>query len=350
LTSGKSNNASQIISFNLREILGYIISLIIGISLLIYTFRGVSVSEVANEFSNINYFYLILFILIIFLGTFLRALRWKFMIVSFKEDVKLKNLFEATVVGYGVNVLLPRLGEIARSLYLGSSEKISRSSILGTIIVERVYDLIFLLLSVFISIWLFGERLSEKYPWIYNSLYLGLFILVISFIALFLIIKFQSKIVLWVENFLGLIKLNKLSRATEITSKVIDGFNSIKTKRNYFFTFLLSPILWFTYAFGSYIGLLALNMDKILPVDLSSGLIIMSITTFGIMIPIPGSTGSYHAFCKSVLTMFLGFDVKISLAYAVLTHFLNTIPFIMYSLFIVLKKGLKKSFAGFQVN
>ncbi len=338
------------ISINLKEIFGYFISFALGIGLLIYTFRGVSINEVANEFSNINYFYLLLFILVIFLGTFLRTLRWKFMIVTFKDDVKLKNLFEATVVGYGVNVLFPRLGEVARALYLGSSEKISRSSVLGTIIVERVYDLIFLLLSVLISIWLFGEKLSEKYPWIYNSIYFGLWILGISFIALFLIIKFQNKIVLWIEKFFSMIKLSKFSRASEITSKVIDGFNSIKTKRNYFLTFLLSPILWFIYALGSYVGLLALNMHKILPVDLSSGLIIMSITTFGIMIPIPGSTGSYHAFCKSVLTMFLGFDVKISLAYAVLTHLLSTIPFVIYSFFIILKQGLKKTFADFQAN
>lgn len=344
LTSDKSNNF-HIKSINPKEFFGYFVSLALGVALLIYTFRGVSIAEVANEFSNINYFYLTLFVLIIFLGTFIRALRWKYMIVSFKDNVKLKNLFEATIIGYGVNVILPRLGEVARSLYLGSSEKISRSSTLGTIIIERVYDLIFLLISVLISVWLFGENLSEKYPWIYSSIYFGLLILLISFVLLFLVIKFQSRIVLWVEKFLGLMKLNKLSIATEITSKVIDGFNSIKTKRNYLLTFLLSPLLWLTYAVGSYVGLLALNMHKIQSVDLSSGLIIMSITTFGIMIPIPGSTGSYHAFCKSVLTMFLGFDVKISLAYAVLTHLLNTVPFVIISLIILLRKGIKKAFA-----
>jgi len=347
LSTSDKSNSFQIKSINTKEILGYFISLALGIALLVYTFRGVSIAEVADEFSNINYFYLTLFILIIFLGTFLRALRWKYMIVSFKEDVKLKNLFEATIIGYGVNVILPRLGEIARSLYLGSTEKISRSSTLGTIIVERVYDLIFLLVSVVLSVWLFGESLSEKYPWIYSSIYFGLFILLISFVLLFLVIKFQTKIVLWVEKFLGLMRLSKFSKATEITSKVIDGFNSIKTKRNYLLTFLLSPLLWFTYAVGSYVGLLALNMHKIQSVDLSSGLIIMSITTFGIMIPIPGSTGSYHAFCKSVLTMFLGFDVKISLAYAVITHLLNTIPFVIISIPILLKKGLKKAFSDF---
>ncbi len=267
------------------------------------------------------------------------------MIISFKEDVKIRNLFEAIIIGYGVNVILPRFGEVARSLYLGSAEKISRSSIIGTVIVERVFDLIFLILSVIVSLLIFGDELVSRYPWIYSSIYLGLMILIIAFIFLFFVIKFQLKIVQWIDQFFRKWNLKFFNRATEITTKVINGFDSIKTKRNYLMTFLLSPLLWFTYALGSYIGLLALNMHNIQHVDLASGLIIMSITTFGIMIPIPGSTGSYHAFCKSVLTMVLGFNVKVSLAYAVLTHLLNTIPFVIISLIILLKNGFKKSFS-----
>jgi uncharacterized protein (TIRG00374 family) len=344
-TSDKTNNSSiNLKSISTKEILGYFISLALGIGLLIYTFRGVSIQEVGNELLNINYFYLTLFVLVVFTGTFLRALRWKYMIFSFKEDVKIKNLFEATIIGYGVNVVLPRFGEVARSLYLGSAEKISRSSALGTVIVERVFDLIFLILSVVISLIIFGDDLSSKYPWIYSSIYIGVFILIVAFLFLFIIIKFQNKIIQWIDKFFSRFNLKLFNRATEITSKVIDGFDSIKTRKNYFMTFLLSPILWFSYALGSYLALLALNMDKIHPVNFYSGLIIMSITTFGIMVPIPGSTGSYHAFCKSVLTMVLGFNVKISLAYAVLTHLLNTIPFVIISIFILFFKGLKKSF------
>lgn len=339
------NNQLGLKSIKAKEILIYFFSLALGIGLLIYTFRGVSLRDIGEELSHINYFYLFIFIVVIILGAFLRALRWKYMITSFKEDVKLKNLFEATIVGYGVNVVLPRLGEVARSLYLGSSEKISRSSVLGTVVVERIFDLIFLIFSVVVSLCIFGDELSSKYPWIYNSIYFGIFILLVTIVFLFLVIKYQNKIVDWIDTFFNKINLKFFSRATEITSKVIDGFDSIKTKKNYFMTFLLSPLLWFTYAFGSYIGLLALNMDKIKPIGFESGLIIMSITTFGIMIPIPGSTGSYHAFCKSVLTMVLGFDVKISLAYAVLTHLLNTLPFVIITLFLLIRKGLKKSFS-----
>lgn len=340
-----NSNQFRFKSINPRDILVYFVSLAIGIGLLIYTFRGVSLQEVSDELIKINYFYLILFIVIIFIGTFLRALRWKYMIVSFKEDVKLKNLFEATIIGYGVNVILPRFGEVARSLYVGSAEKISRSSALGTVVVERVYDLIFLILSVVISLMIFGDELSSKYNWIYSSIYLGILILLLAFVFLLLVIKFQNKIVQWIDRFFTKLNVKFFNRATEITSKVIEGFDSIKTRKNYLMTFILSPILWFTYALGSYIGLLALNMDKIQPVNFGSGLIIMSITTFGIMIPIPGSTGSYHAFCKSVLTMILGFNVKISLAYAVLTHLFNTIPFVIISLLILIKRGFKKSFS-----
>lgn len=346
MISDKSmNNGFNIKSINLKDIIVYLISLAVGMGLLIYTFRGVSLREVGDEFSNINYFYLILFISIIFLGTYIRALRWRYMIISFSENVSLKNLFEATIIGYGVNVVLPRFGEIARSLYIGSTEKISRSSALGTIIIERVFDLIFLIASVLISLLIFGDELSSKYVWIYNSIYIGVIILFLAFVSLFLLIKFQNRIVELIDRLFKRFNLILFNRATEITSKVIDGFDSIKTRKNYFMIFLLSPVLWFTYALGSYIGLLALNMDRIQSVNFASGLIIMSITTFGIMIPIPGSTGSYHAFCKSVLTMVLGFNVKISLAYAVLTHLLNTIPFVIISFFILIKKGFRKSFS-----
>lgn len=345
LTSDKSNNNQyKLSSITARDVIVYLLFLALGIGLLIYTFRGVSIKEVCDELFNINYYYLLLFFVVVFFGTYIRALRWKFMVVSLKENVRVKNLFEATIIGYGINVILPRFGEIARSLYLGASEKISRSSVLGTIIVERVLDLIFLILSVIISLSLFGDQLSSKYPWIYNSIYLGIIIFLFAVAFLFLVIKFQNKIIEWIDRFFTKLNVRFFNRATEITSKVIEGFDSIKSQKNYLMTFLLSPILWFTYALGSYVGLLALNMNNIQNVDLGSGLIIMSITTFGIMIPIPGSTGSYHAFCKSVLTMVLGFNVKISLAYAVLTHLINTIPFVVISFIILVKRGIYKSF------
>lgn len=332
-------------NFSFREIFLYSISLLIGIVLLIYTFRGVGLDEVLIHFADVNVFYLILFTIVVFLGAFIRAWRWKYMIESFKPDVKLKNLFSAVIIGYGVNAVLPRFGEVARAMSIGSLEGISRVSSLGTIVIERVLDLIFLILTVLLGLYLFGEILESEYPWIYDSIYIGVAAFILALIFLGLVIKFQRRVLIWIEKLFVRMNFKILNKATLFTSKIIDGFDSIKSRKNFVLIFLISPLIWVIYAFGAYIGLFMLNMQEIMPVDFSFGWIIMSITTFGILIPTPGSTGSYHVFCKSVLTMILGYAVEISLAYALLTHFLSTVPFLLVAviLFFVYQRKKRNS-------
>jgi len=328
--------------FSFREIFFYSISVVVGLTLLIYTFRGVGLDEVLIHFNDVNIFYLVLFVFVVFLGAFIRAWRWKYMIESFKSDVKIVNLFSAVIIGYGVNVILPRFGEVARAMSIGSLEGISRVSSLGTVVIERVLDLIFLILTVLIGLSMFREVLESEYPWIYSSIYIGIAAFVASILVLGLIIKYQRKVLVLIDKLFLKMNFKILNKATLFTSKIIDGFDSIKSRKNLLLVIFMSPIIWITYAVGAYLGLYMMNMQKIVPVDFSFGWIIMSITTFGILIPTPGSTGSYHAFCKSVLTMILGFAVDISLAYALLTHFLSTLPFLLISIILFFMHQRKK--------
>ncbi|MCX8009693.1 MAG: flippase-like domain-containing protein [Ignavibacteria bacterium] len=321
--------------FSRRDFLFFIFSLLFGIALLIYTFRGVSLNEVTKYFYDVNIFYAVILLLIIFLGSFLRAWRWMYMLESLKSKISLKNLFLAVIFGYGVNVILPRFGEIGRAVFIGNIEKISRVSALGTVVIERIIDLIFLIFSVLIALYLYGDVLSVEYPWIMSSIYFGVFILVLAVSLLALVIKFQNRLLVYLEKIFGNSKLKVFDLVTPLTVKIINGFDSIKSLKNYFNIIALSVLMWFTYGLGAYVGLFMMNMQKILPVDLTTGWIIMSITTFGVMIPTPGSTGSYHAFCKSVLTMIVGFEVQISLAYAVITHLFNTVPFVIISVILL---------------
>jgi uncharacterized protein (TIRG00374 family) len=338
LTLDKPNG----IKFSFREIFFFSISLLFGIVILVYTFRGVALDEVLIYFNYVNIFYLILFICVVFIGAFIRAWRWKYMIESFKPDVKLGNLFSAVIIAYGVNVVLPRFGEVARAMSIGSLEGISRVSSLGTIVIERILDLIFLILTVLFGLYLFEERLESEYPWIYNSIYIGVAVFVLSLLFLVMVIKYQRIVLVWIERLFSKMSYKILDNAKLFTSKIIDGFDSVKSKKNFILIFLISPLLWVIYALGAYIGLFMLNMQEIMSVNFTHGWIIMSITTLGVLIPTPGSTGGYHAFCKSVLTMILGFAVEISLAYALLTHFLSTVPFLFVSVILFFVYQYKK--------
>ncbi|HEX9253335.1 MAG TPA: hypothetical protein VF870_13900, partial [Ignavibacteriaceae bacterium] len=100
------------------------------------------------------------------------------------------------------------------------------------------------------------------------------------------------------------------------------------------------------YAFGSYVGLLMLDMQNFQPITFGMGWIIMSISAIGVIIPTPGSTGSYHTLAKSTLVLIFGFSETISVAYAFLTHIIGYILFIITALimFFVVKKQKENLF------
>ena len=97
-------------------------------ALLYFAFKDVDIKTTINWLSKTSIPYLILFIISSFLSHYIRAVRWKYIISSIKPDVSVMHLFGATMIGYGVNSLVPRLGEVYRALFLGKWEGISRTS------------------------------------------------------------------------------------------------------------------------------------------------------------------------------------------------------------------------------
>ncbi len=132
------------------------------------------------------------------LGHYVRALRWKYILYSVKPDVKMWNLFGALMIGYGVNCVTPKLGEVTRAIMIGRYENLSRSSMFGTVIVERVIDIISLGTAVLISAFIWSASLYETFPWLEITLYISALALVCGSAYDLFISKVQRKI-LWIH-------------------------------------------------------------------------------------------------------------------------------------------------------
>jgi hypothetical protein len=244
------------------------------------------------------------------------------------------------MVGYAVNCVVPRLGEIARAVLIGRWENLSRSSMFGAIILERIIDVLFLCMSIFVSALIWSEDLYFKLPWLKTSLYISLFGIIAAVTFLFLIIRYK-------ENFYGVLvkMMGKLSerfakKAAHIFEMLIEGFKSLKGTKNYIVTFLLSSIIMLLYAYTSYVGFFTVGMNSIKPVSYQMAWILMSISGIGVLIPTPNGTGSYHTLIKTALVILFGFNEVISLSYAFLTHFISYVVFIFVGLisFLILNK------------
>ena len=116
------------------------IGVVFSAALLSLFFVQVDLSETADALRSANYIWFIPAIAIYFVAVLFRSLRWHFFLRPLKP-ISPRRLYPVVVIGYMANNLLPmRLGELVRSFFLSEREGVSKSAALATIILERVFD------------------------------------------------------------------------------------------------------------------------------------------------------------------------------------------------------------------
>ena len=307
-------------------------SLTLAVIFLYIAFYNVNFGEVLNVVSKASILWIIIFTVSVLLGHVIRAIRWKVILNSVKPNATFKNLFGALMVGYGVNCITPKLGEVTRAILIGKWENLSRSSMFGTVIVERVIDIISLGLAVLLSAYVWRENLYENFPWLESTLYIAGVMMFLVLLLIYFTVTYKEKFYGFIVRLFGRISEKTAESVAHIFKMLTEGFSSLKGTRNYILTLLLTLLILITYALSSYFGFFMLYMNETHTVTFEMGWVLMSIAAIGVVIPTPGATGSYHTLSKSTLVLLFGFGEVVSVAYAFLTHIISYILFILTAL------------------
>lgn len=319
----------------LRQYAGYGFSVILSAAFLFLAFRNIDFSKTIELVYQASFFWIIIFILVFILSNIVRAYRWKYMIHSIKPDASAFNLYGATMIGNGINCVIPRLGEIYKAMFLGRWEKLSRSSMFGTVIVERVLDTLALWISVLASVAIYSGNLYKDVSWLKPAIIFGFLILFLGIAFIVVLIWQKEKFYKIILNIVNKIIPNASDKLSYVFEMLLDGFASIKGFKNYSLTIFLTIVMMLVYGLNSYVGFYMMKMNEVQTVSYGMAWILMTIAAFGIVIPTPGGTGSYHFIVIFVLTQLFYFDEEIASAYALLTHVLSYIIFISSTLFFI---------------
>ena len=135
----------------LISILKVLIPLSIGIYVVWYQFTKLSdeqLSQIKDSFAEANYFWVLLSVFFGLASHFSRAYRWKFTIEPLGYKTSFANNFFGVMIGYVANIVLPRLGEVWRCVMVSRYEKAPFEKLFGTVVAERVADMVVLLAIV----------------------------------------------------------------------------------------------------------------------------------------------------------------------------------------------------------
>lgn len=269
-----------------------------------------------------------------------RAERWR-TLVDPENPPPFYATFFATAIGFMSSAVLPvRAGDVIRPALLKRRANVRFSQGLGTVLTERVLDLISILVLflafVAISVIRPGEFTPGAIVFIKSAGTIAGVLLVgmTSFIvALYFFHGFVRKMHLWLGRYLP-------RRFADGWMSFFDAFVAslaiARKGRALRHVLLMTAIIWIT--LSSQFIFVTYALDR--PLPLQSSFFITGMTILGMAIPTPGGVGGFHKMCQIVLTRFYNFDIDASVAVAIVFHVVGTVPVIVVGLLLFMREGL----------
>ncbi len=283
--------------------LQYVIFLGGGLALVWWQLRVMTPEERAEfdiAFSHANYILIIPVVFMCLASHIARSLRWKLLLEPLDYKPALKNVFAVTMVGYLANAAIPRLGEILKCTLLARYEKLKADKLIGTIIIERAFDLIcyviFILLTVLIQIDVIGSKVSSMLASfsreggipVWGKIMIAAALLALLVYGIRIMVKAfpQNKIVVGIKNFF---------------SGIGQGIAVVKNMKRRRAFIGLTIFIWSMYLLQIYIGFSAMEGTQHL--NLKAACSVLSLATLA-MIVTPGGIGSFPIFVMETLLIY----------------------------------------------
>ena len=297
-----------------KKALQFSLFLGIGAFLLFLVFRKIDLWALAKDIQSADFGWVAVSLTMSVIANAFRALRWGELIEPFHKRPAFKNMFRAVNSGYLANLAFPRLGEITRCTVLYEVEGPGIDALVGTVIVERVIDVLLLLVVIFLTIisnvGLFGhfflQLAGDKLQGLAHlsalkiSVLLG--IALVGFLALWLLRK-------------RLLALPLVAKVLKMANGLLAGLRSVaQMKRPWVFVFQ-SLMIWVFYYLAAYFSMLAMTSTHNL--GFTAALLVLTVGSIGMSAPVQGGFGAYHFMVASGLALY---GLQNGLSYASLAH------------------------------
>ncbi len=308
------------------KILKFLVFFSLGIFIFWLIYKDQDIERIKSVLKNeVNYFWVVISLVIGLVSHISRTLRWGLMIEPIGHKPRFGNTFMAVMIGYLMNMAFPRMGEISRCGVIARYEKISFTKLFGTVVAERLIDVISLLLLLLIVILSqFGQMLSflkrnpeieEKLTHVFTSpLLIGAAILLII-VAYLLRNSFKQTTI--------------FKKVMSILHNFKEGFISIRSiKRKAWFWFH-SVFIWFCYYLMLYSIFFAFDFTSVLsPI---AGLTTFVFASFGMVAPVQGGIGAWHFMAIEGLRLY-GVAYENGVIFAFVAHTSMTVMIIAIGL------------------
>jgi uncharacterized protein (TIRG00374 family) len=314
--------------------------LLLTVGLLAYFLRGADLGGVWAVTRHAHWPLLLAGVGITLLSYTLRALRWQYLLAPIGET-HFGVAFRTTVIGFAASFLLPaRAGEVLRPYLLARREQLPATAAFATIILERLLDLLTVLLLFGVFVVAVDPASLPGNPRVYADVKLGGLIALagalVGLVVLFFLAGHPERLgraALRIERVLP-------QRLAHIAARFVETFAQglavMRQPGRLAVSLLLSFPLWCSIAAGIFITSRAFDITF----GYLGSFLVMTLLVVGVAAPTPGAVGGFHAMYKLAVMTFFSVDENRAVAAAVVLHAISFVPITLLGLVFMAREGL----------
>ncbi|HPQ70264.1 MAG TPA: lysylphosphatidylglycerol synthase transmembrane domain-containing protein [bacterium] len=306
-------------------------------------------SQMGQAIVTANPLYLVVIMAQVLGMLFIRGHRWTLFLKPIKKTNWI-SLGWSTCIGFAVNNLLPaRLGEVARSISAGRKEGIGFGAVFGSVVVERIYDTLSILVLFVLSLFVwefsgpmeklaaatkseFGVEISQQ------SIALNLSILVGLILAAIIFLKWKTEFSLRVARlFLTPLPVAWRDKIVNGLRNFINGLTQTKNPLEAAWVVVLSASIWVISALTVWLGLAACHVDA----SMTDAIFVLMTMVVAVSVPAsPGYIGTYHYLCATGIVLSTDSTWDQAMGTAIVIHLSNYLPQTLAGLYALAREGL----------
>ncbi|HCR71381.1 MAG TPA: TIGR00374 family protein [Anaerolineae bacterium] len=304
--------------------------------------RGLKLDEFWSTVKGAKFIWLLPAIGVYFIGVWIRAWRWHYLLKPIKE-IPTKTMFPITTIGYmGNNIYPARAGEVLRAVILKRKEGVPVSASLATIIVERIFDGVVMLAFVFVNLSELAKLTSasgfvgniQQVAIIGTGVFIGALII---FLLAAMFPQVTAKLGLWVIEKFTPQRFHQ--RIISIMNKFLDGLASLRSPLNVLMVFITSIIIWLLETGKYWFVMHAFDFQ----VSFFALMLMNGIVNLATTIPsAPGYIGTFDAPGIAVLTAY-GVSQATAAGYTLTLHVALWLPITLLGAYYLAREGIKWS-------
>ncbi len=318
------------------------LGVLISAVLLYFTLRGLKFSEFWEVVKNAQYMWLLPGIAVYFVGVWVRAWRWHYLLRPLKK-IPTSTMFPVVTIGYfGNNILPARAGEVLRAFVLRKREGVPVSASLATVIVERIFDGVVMLAFVFINLpelaRLTGDAGFMGGINIRDLAIIGTLVFVGALLVFLLAAMFPQvteRITLWLID--RVVPAKARQKTLELTLRFLSGLESLRSPQEALMIFLTTVLIWLLETGKYWFVMHAFPFDaSFFTLMLMNGIVNLATT----LPSAPGYVGTFDAPGIAVL-MAYGVPQAVATGYTLVLHLALWVPITIVGAVYFLREGLK---------